>query len=245
MGSIFPFQNEIMKKLLTILFSVLCLLNCSRSAFADVYKINIDEFEEVNLRIPADVEWVDEDMASCVLQCSAENHKMIDIVMEGKVLVIKSKKKNWSSWNLKGGDKIYIRITSSMLKKVKINGSGDFKMKSSNGSSDFEYEINGSGDILARVDAVNCKGTINGSGDVLIAGKAGSFQLEINGSGDVQAQDLVCESVTVEIAGSGDAKVNATESLVVKIAGSGDVQYKGNPKKLSQKVAGSGELRKI
>jgi len=245
MVSIFPVQNKIMKNLIGIFLGLLFSLSCSCSAHADVYKINIDEFEEVSLRIPADVEWVDEDMASCVLQCSAANHKLIDIVMEGKTLVIKSKEKNWSRWNLKGEDKIFIRITSSLLKKVKINGSGDFKMKSYNGSSDFEYEINGSGDLLARVDAVNCKGTINGSGDVLIAGKAGSFQLEIHGSGDVKAQDLVCESVTVDIAGSGDAQVNATESLVVKIAGSGDVQYKGNPKKLSQKVAGSGELRKI
>lgn len=234
-----------MKKLIGVLFGALILMSCSCSANADVFKINIDDFEEVSLRIPAEVEWVDEDMASCVLQCSAANQKLIEIVMEGKTLVIKSKEKNWNSWNLKGGDKIFIRITSSMLKKVKINGSGDFKMKSANGSADFEYEINGSGDLLARVIAENCKGTINGSGDVLIAGKAVSFQLEIHGSGDVKAQDLVCESVTVDIAGSGDAQVNATENLVVKIAGSGDVQYKGNPKKLTQKVAGSGELRKI
>jgi hypothetical protein len=93
--------------------------------------------------------------------------------------------------------------------------------------------------------AENCKGTINGSGDVLMGGKAGSFQLQIRGSGDVKALDFACESVSVNIAGSGDAQVHATESLVVKIVGSGDVQYKGNPQKLSQKVAGSGELRKI
>ena len=37
----------------------------------------------------------------------------------------------------------------------------------------------------------------------------------------------------------------AQNYVAVRIAGSGDVQYKGNPKKLNQKVAGSGELRKI
>jgi Putative auto-transporter adhesin, head GIN domain len=245
MESRFPVQKKSMKKLIGILFGALITLSCSRSASADVFKVNIDEFEEVNIQIPADVEWVDEDMASCVLQCSAANQKRIEIVMQGKALVIKSKEKKWNSWNLKDDDKIFIRITSSFLKKVKINGSGDFKMKSVNGSSDFEYEINGSGDLLARVLAENCRGSIHGSGDVLIAGKAGTFHLEIHGSGDVKAQDLVCESVTVEIAGSGDAQVNASETLVVKIAGSGDVLYKGNPKKVSQKIGGSGELRKI
>ncbi|HOY97582.1 MAG TPA: head GIN domain-containing protein [Catalimonadaceae bacterium] len=234
-----------MKKSIGILFGALMIMSCSRSANADVFKINIDEFEEVSLRIPAEVEWVDEDMASCVLQCSAANQKLIEIAIEGKTLVIRGKEKNWNSWNLKGDDKIFIRITSSMLKKVKINGSGDFKMKSPNGSSDFEYEINGSGDLQARVSATSCKGTINGSGDVLIGGSAESFDLEIHGSGDVKALDFICSSVSVEIAGSGDAQVNASESLSVRIAGSGDVQYKGNPKKLNQKVAGSGELRKI
>lgn len=245
METSFPDQKIIMKNVLGIFFGALFILSCSRSASADVYKINIEEFEEISLRIPADVEWEDQDKASCVLECSPANQQRIEIELEGKTLVIKSKEKNWDSWNLKGNDKIVIRLTSSLLKKIKINGSGDFNMKSNNGSSDFEYEINGSGDLKALVMAENCTGIINGSGDVSISGKAGTFHLEIHGSGDVKAQDLVCESVTVDIAGSGDAQVHATKSLVVKIAGSGDVQYKGNPKKLSQKIAGSGELRKI
>jgi hypothetical protein len=118
-------------------------------------------------------------------------------------------------------------------------------MKSANDKPEFEFSINGSGDLKAMVNSKTCEGNINGSGDAQLKGTADSFDLDIRGSGDVKAQELICKSVDVDIAGSGDATVYASESLKVQIAGSGDVQYAGNPKNLVQKVAGSGELRKL
>jgi hypothetical protein len=232
-------------KFLSIISCAFLLFACSSlPSKAEVFKMNVSEFDEVSLRVPADVVWTDEDKPSCILNCTPEIEKKLEISMDGKTLVIKGKENNWGGWDNKSG-KILITLSSSHLRKVTINGSGDFAMKSKNDSPEFEYTINGSGDLKALVDAEKCEGTINGSGDVVISGKAGSYDLDIHGSGDVKALDFVCKSVEVEIAGSGDAQVHATESLNVRIAGSGDVQYKGDPKNLVQKVAGSGELRKI
>ena len=217
-------------------------LACSDSAMADIFKMNVTDFDAVSLKIPADVEWIDSNSPSCILECTADQEKKIEIAMDGNTLVIKSKGNNWGEWN---SDKIKVKISSSHLKKVGINGSGDFVMKSPNDSPDFEYSINGSGGLKAMVGSKSCKGTINGSGDVTINGKSDAFELTIHGSGDVKAVGFECVKVDVNIAGSGDAQVFATESLHIKIAGSGDVQYKGEPKNLTQKIAGSGELRKI
>jgi hypothetical protein len=223
------------------LFFLLGLVACSTRA--EVYKMDVSEFDAVELKVPADVVWTDTDKATCVVTCSPEQEKKIEVVMDGKVLIVKKKGK--MDWGWGDGDKITIQLSSSGLRKVGIYGSGDFVMKSSNDTPGFEFSIHGSGDIKAIVNAKTCEGNIHGSGDALIKGTADSFDLDIRGSGDVKARDLLCKSVDVDIAGSGDATVYATEQLKVQIAGSGDVRYAGNPRNLVQKVAGSGELQKI
>lgn len=215
----------------------------SEPSKAEIFKMNVSEFESVNLKVPADVVWTDAP-ATCVVECSAETEKKIEVVMDGNTLIIKSRERSWN-WDNWGKETIKIKLSSQKLSRIQINGSGDFAMKSPNDSPNFEYTINGSGDLKAIVNAEKCSGSINGSGDVEIRGKAKTYDLDINGSGDVKALDFEVGAVEIEIAGSGDAQVFATESLEVSIAGSGDVSYKGDPKKLKQKVAGSGELRKI
>ncbi|MBP6585664.1 MAG: DUF2807 domain-containing protein, partial [Flavobacterium sp.] len=49
----------------------------------------------------------------------------------------------------------------------------------------------------------------------------------------------------VNVSGSGDIKVNCTEFIEARVAGSGDIEYKGNPKKVDTKVAGSGTIKMI
>ena len=230
-----------------IVYLALCFLGCSvQPSSAEIFKMNVSDFESINLKIPADVVWVGSESPSCVIECSIEAEKKIEVIVEGKSLIIKSRGNNWrfwDNWDDKNG-KITIKISSLRLSKASINGSGDLVMKSVNNSPNFEYQINGSGDLKANVSAGKCRGSINGSGDVQIEGKANTYDLEINGSGDVKAFNFECKEVDIQIAGSGDAQVNATEVLKISIAGSGDVSYKGDPKKVNQKIAGSGEIRK-
>ncbi|HQV37276.1 MAG TPA: DUF2807 domain-containing protein, partial [Flavobacterium sp.] len=65
------------------------------------------------------------------------------------------------------------------------------------------------------------------------------------GSGDIKAFELVSENAKVNVSGSGDIKVNCTEFIEARVAGSGDIEYKGNPKKVDTKVAGSGTIKMI
>lgn len=229
-----------MKK--NIILSLLLMAGLGFQTFADNFTRKIGDFTGVELKLPADVVWTSGG-PSFSMTCSAELESKIEVVNEGNTLIIKAKPGNWN-WNT-GKDGIQIQISSAMLSKLRIDGSGDFYMKSMSNTPTFSYKINGSGDLKAQVTTGACEGEINGSGDVEMQGSATSYDMDINGSGDVKAAGFQCKTVKVSIAGSGDASVFASESLDVKIAGSGDVQYAGNPKNLVQKVAGSGELRKL
>lgn len=213
------------------------------SSYGGVYPIQVTDFEVVIVKVPANVVWSDDDNASCNLDCSEETKDKIEFVQDGKTLTIKWKTNNMS-WNDKSG-RLLIKLQSSSLSRVSINGSGEFIMKNANDNDSFEYSINGSGDLKAMINAKSCKGSINGSGNAFLGGTADFYSCSINGSGDVKAIGLKAKSVEVKISGSGDAEVQVTESLDIKISGSGDVRYQGDPKKIDQKISGSGSIKKV
>ena len=62
-------------------------------------------------------------------------------------------------------------------------------------------------------------------------------QVDIKGSADIYSEkNLETKTLNVGIYGSGDARL----TVDVSITGSGDVTIKGNPKKVKQKINGSG-----
>jgi len=85
---------------------------------------------------------------------------------------------------------------------------------------------------------------INGSGQLALSGKVGELVIDISGSGTIDARKLEAESVTVDVAGSGEAKVCASKTLTVDISGSGEVEYYCNPSTVNQDIAGSGKVTK-
>lgn len=214
-----------------------------RFAWANVYPLTVEDFDVVKLNVPAHVLWSDDDAPACVLDCSPETKENIEVVQEGKSITIRWKSKNFT-WLDKTG-RLLIKLQSSSLKQVSVNGSGEFVMKNTNDSDEFEFSINGSGDFKGMIAAKNCKGSINGSGDAQLGGVSGFLSLTINGSGDMKAFGLKAKEVEVKISGSGDAEVQPTEKLDVRIAGSGDVKYKGDPKSVVNKVSGSGSIKKV
>ena len=62
------------------------------------------------------------------------------------------------------------------------------------------------------------------------------------GSGDGHFEALDAASVTVNIAGSGDADVAPKDRLEVRVAGSGKVTLHSEPRQLETHIAGSGRI---
>lgn len=117
-----------------------------------------------------------------------------------------------------------ITTTTPAVEALVIHGSSNVDLKGLAGER-FELQVDGSGDAKA-------------------SGKVGTVVAKVNGSGDLNLSDVEARDATVEISGSGDVDVWATESVAVSVAGSGDVTYKGDPKKVTKSVAGSGSVRK-
>lgn len=96
-----------------------------------------------------------------------------------------------------------------------------------------------------RINSDSIEANLSGSGDITLRGKTKSLEANVSGSGDIEAFELVAERSKVALSGSGNISTNCSEFIEARVAGSGDIEYKGNPKKIDTKVAGSGKIKMI
>lgn len=163
--------------------------------------------------------------------------------VEGGTLKIYSKNDNWG-WNM-GNKKIAVYITAKTLNSIGMSGSGDIFFKGGIKGDKLALRLSGSGDILGRVSVNELESSISGSGDIKVSGTAKTSAVKVVGSGDFTGADLVTQSTMVKVAGSGDARVNASQKVDASVVGSGDVYYTGGATNVSASSAGSGDIHKF
>jgi hypothetical protein len=165
--------------------------------------------------------------------------------VEGGVLRIYTKNNN--GWNFSWGNnkRMIVYVSIKNVNSVALTGSGDVFFKDGLKAPSLTIKLNGSGDITGRVDVRNLETNLSGSGDITLSGRAETSQVSVVGSGDFTGQNLVTNNTTVKVAGSGDARVNASEKIDASVAGSGDVHYTGGATNVSSSKAGSGDISRI
>jgi hypothetical protein len=89
------------------------------------------------------------------------------------------------------------------------------------------------GDVTG-VAAETFKVDISGVGDMDLAGECGDLDAQVSGVGDLNAEDLKCKNVVVDVSGVGSASVFASESVEATVSGMGDINVSGSPKSVEK-----------
>lgn len=163
--------------------------------------------------------------------------------VDGGTLKIHSKNENWG-WNT-GNKKIAIYITAKSLNSIVMSGSGDIYFKNGIKGDKLALRVSGSGDISGRITVNDLESSISGSGDIKVSGSAKTSTVKVVGSGDFTGADLVTQNSMVKVAGSGDARVNASQKVDASVVGSGDIYYTGGATNVSTSSTGSGDVHKL
>jgi hypothetical protein len=199
----------------------------------------VSGFTGIALAAPINIELVQGDTESLVLEGDEAALAEIETIVEQGVLKIRTRS-SFESWHM---SKVRARVGAKTIESLRIAGSGDINALQLR-ATDLKVAVSGSGDVrIGTLAAKSIDVSVAGSGDVLVGGKADTVSSTIAGSGDLKAGKLETRDATVKIAGSGDVAVWAKQSLDVKIVGSGDVRYYGDPQ-IKQTILGSGSLRR-
>ncbi|MEQ9591137.1 MAG: head GIN domain-containing protein [Cyclobacteriaceae bacterium] len=174
------------------------------------------------------------------------------ITVEDGILMINIERKNdpasksiWSKIDdIKVNPTLKIYVSMKEVNVLQVNGGGKIISENSIASDDLDLRVTGSGGMDIDIKGKRVNAELSGSGNMLLKGYATTARASLSGSGSLNAFNFELESCEVVVSGNGNAELNVREDLNSKIMGSGWVKHKGNTKKLTSKVYGSGDIER-
>ncbi len=197
----------------------------------------VKDFRSVAIAVPAKVELKQGDVEGVQVETDDNIQAMLDVVVEGNTLKIRTKEKN-----------VYPK-TRTFNVVVNVKKIDDLALESSGKVSsakivatDLKIRVGGSGDIqIQDLKADTLRATIGGSGSFSAAGSVSQISGSIGGSGELSMGKLAARDVRINIGGSGSVETWASDNLNVSIGGSGSVNYYGDPR-VTKNIGGSGNV---
>lgn len=106
-----------------------------------------------------------------------------------------------------------------------------------------DFELNGSSDLnIQGYDQTSLDIRIAGSGEVRATGRTERLEVDIAGSGEAELDALEARDADLSISGSGDIDAAPTGQVAAAVSGSGDIRLRRQPASLNSSVSGSGDV---
>ena len=233
-----------MKRIIALVFLALLLINCSKNQVVVgsnniiTQEKQLSAYDRIEVLGSYDVIFTDGEVGKIKIKAPDNILPLIQTEVSDGLLRIDTGK---NRYKLKEPIIIYVPV-DSRLKQVDIKGSADIYSEKNLETKALNVSIYGSGDARLAVDVSSLDLEVVGAGDIRVSGRAKDLSIDISGSGDVDTSKLTAEKAVISISGAGDVSAYVTEDVDISIAGSGDVTIKGNPKKIKQKINGSGRV---
>ena len=231
-----------MKRVIALVFLALLLINCSKNQVVVgsnniiTQEKQLSAYDRIEVLGSYDVIFTDGEVGKIKIKAPDNILPLIQAEVSDGLLKIGAEK---NRYKVKEPIIIYVPV-DSRLKQVDIKGSADIYSEKNLETKTLNVGIYGSGDARLAVDVSSLALEVVGAGDIRVSGRAKDLSIDISGSGDVDTSKLTAEKAVISISGAGDVSAYVTEDVDVSIAGAGDVTVKGNPKKVKQKINGSG-----
>ena len=231
-----------MKRVIALVFLALLLINCSKgqvvvgSSNIISQEKQLSAYDRIEVLGSYDVIFTDGEVGKIKIKAPDNILPLIQTEVSDGLLRIDIGK---NRYKVKEPIIIYVPV-DSRLKQVVIKGSADIYTEKNLETKALNVGIYGSGDARLVVDVSSLALEVVGAGDIRVSGRTKDLSIDISGSGDVDTSKLTAEKAAISISGAGDVSAYVTEDVDVSIAGAGDVTVKGNPKKVKQKINGSG-----
>lgn len=197
----------------------------SRLKVSGIVNLYLSQGDEESIRIEGDTEWIDK----------------LQVQQRGDLLTISLEDgKNTFGKN----DKLEVHLQFQDLSELEFEGAGQIKSVAMLELDDLLISGKGVGNIVLEMEAEKVEAKLNFVGSMELKGAAQELYLENEGVGNIDAAQLICQKVEMYSSGIGMISVHAEEELILNVSGIGAVNYKGNPKKVTENVSGLGKVNR-
>jgi hypothetical protein len=136
----------------------------------------------------------------------------------------------------------HVLITVPELTAAKLAGSGSMSLALEEPSSPLDLYLSGSGNVRFSGTTAVTGAYLSGSGDIRLDGTTSDLDIALSGSGSIRGQNLVTDSASIDLSGSGDISATVSESVKVSLSGSGHIDLYGRATVDDYQKTGSGEI---
>ncbi|MEQ8423132.1 MAG: head GIN domain-containing protein [Cyclobacteriaceae bacterium] len=224
----------------------------SIASFAQVTKktLELPEFKSIYVNSNYTVYLKQTNKQEVKVEALAEIYDATEIKVEDGILMITVERKpeapDKSLWakidDIKLNPTMKVYVSMKDVSVLQVNGRGKIISENSIASDDLQLGLTGSGSMDIDVKGKKLTTEISGAGAIALKGYATSNKVNLSGPVNLNAFNCELESATVRVGGSGSAEIKVNEDLEAYVMGSGSIKHKGNTKKLTKKVYGSGTV---
>jgi|GEM_PF-494998 len=138
------------------------------------------------------------------------------------------------------GKEAELVISVPRIDGIAIQGQGKITGQTPIRTDQLTLDISGNGKMELEVYVKSLKTSISGLGKITLTGTAENTNVEISGSGKLDALALKTTNCNADISGVGKCTIDVSDNLVTDISGSGKVEWKTQPKNVTNNISGSG-----
>lgn len=146
--------------------------------------------------------------------------------------------------NYRGRVDVKVYVTYTQIEKLSASSAGNIYSQGVIKSSSLDVSSSSAANIEIEVDAGQISVSASSAGEVEIKGSGKSLRADASSAGEIDAYDLEAETVEVNAASAGSAKVNVKDALRADASSGASIRYRGNPSKSVTNSSSGGSVKK-
>ena len=164
----------------------------------------------------------------------------VDVAMSNDVLTV-SKQEGVGDIFEDGTVKVIVETPA--LEDIEIKGAGESSVTGLSGKS-CEITLAGATEGDMNISYQELKVEVLGASSLHLVGSGKTLIAEVLGASNMNAKGYEVEDAELEVAGSSDARVNATKNLKAEVLGASEVKYVGQPD-IDSETAGFSSIEQL
>lgn len=228
-----------------IIFFISLLTLSIGQVMAQVKTFNVDSFDKVIVSPHIQVDFIQADNESVVINDIEVSIDKFNIEMSGNSLHIylddaktttKNEKEKNNNYNVKHpiykGTIVKATIYYKNLNELSLRGEENFVCKSLLNTDKFKLRIYGESEVILNEVKINTLSIIIYGESVLDIkkGTIGNQKITSYGESEINALDVETESAKITLYGESNVNINVSQDMKVTSYGEANIKYLGNPK---------------
>ena len=179
------------------------------------------------------------------VKVSGESEKVADVTAEvrGNELVVAFRENN-SRIRL-GNSTVRVEIMMPSLRAVNFGGTSASVVNEGFETSNFVAYVSGTAKSEIHMKSREVFVDVTGTGTLNLFGSAETLKATVEGVSGLYALYFPVQDATLDVAGTGTARINAERTIRAKASGASTIRYKGNARIESQEIARLSSLKKV